>query len=130
MPDLALPYVVRTDASDRGMGAVLLQDQGKGLQPVAYASKKLNSAEQNYATVEKECLATVWGIQKFERYLYGRHFVLETDHQPLQYLQRMKPTNARLMRWALQLQPYDFTIKVIPGKDNVGADYLSRMTTA
>ena len=128
MPDLKLPFIVRTDASDRGMGAVLLQDQGKGPQPVAYASKKLNGAERNYATVEKECLATVWGIQKFERYLYGRQFVLETDHQPLQYLQRMKPTNARLMRWALQLQPYVFTIKVIPGKDNIGADYLSRLT--
>lgn len=130
MPNHVLPYVLRTDASDRGMGAVLLQDQGRGLQPVAYASKKLSSAERNYATVEKECLATVWGIQKFERYLYGRQFDLETDHQPLQYLQRMKPTNARLMRWALQLQPYTFTIKVIPGKDNVGADYLSRLSTA
>lgn len=128
MPDLEIPFVIRTDASDRGLGAVLLQDQGKGPQPVAYASKKLNDAERNYATVEKECLATVWAIQKFERYLYGRHFVLETDHQPLQYLQRMKPTNARLMRWALQLQPYAFTVKVIPGKDNIGADYLSRLT--
>ncbi|XP_070212629.1 uncharacterized protein [Littorina saxatilis] len=126
IPDHQLPFVLRTDASDRGMGAVLMQDQGKGLQPIAYASKKLKGAEENYATVEKECLATVWGIQKFERFLYGKHFTLETDHQPLQYLQRMKPTNPRLMRWALQLQPYSFTIKVIPGKDNIGADYLSR----
>ncbi|KAK7099406.1 hypothetical protein V1264_003549 [Littorina saxatilis] len=110
------------------MGAVLLQDKGEGLQPIAYASKKLSETEQKYATVEKECLATVWGIQKCERYLYGRHFILETDHQPLQYLQRMKPTNARLMRWALQLQPYVFTVKIIPGKDNNGADYLSRAT--
>lgn len=128
MPDPELPFILRTDASDRGLGAVLLQDQGKGPQPIAYASKKLNSAERNYATVEKECHATVWGIQKFERYLYGRHFLLETDHQPLQYLQRMKPTNARLMRWALQLQPYSFTVNIIPGKDNIGADYLSRLT--
>ena len=128
MPDHQLPFVLRTDASDRGMGAVLLQDKGTGLQPVAYASKKLNGAERNYATVEKECFATVWGIQKFERFLYGKHFVLETDHQPLQYLQRVKPTNPRLMRWALQLQPYHFTIRVIPGKDNIGADYLSRLT--
>ncbi|KAK7114676.1 hypothetical protein V1264_000698 [Littorina saxatilis] len=128
MPDHTLPYILRTDASDKGMGAVLLQDKGEGLQPIAYASKKLSETEQKYATVEKECLATVWGIQKFERYLYGRHFILETDHQPLQYLQRMKPTNARLMRWALQLQPYVFTVKIIPGKDNIGADYLSRAT--
>ena len=128
MPDPDLPFILRTDASDRGLGAVLLQDKGQGPQPIAYASKKLNGAEKNYATVEKECFATVWGIQRFERYLYGRHFVLETDHQPLQYLQRMKPTNARLMRWALQLQPYSFTVKVIPGKDNIGADYLSRLS--
>ncbi|KAK7492126.1 hypothetical protein BaRGS_00016600, partial [Batillaria attramentaria] len=92
------------------------------------ASRKLSDTEQRYATVEKECLAAIWGIKKFERYLYGKPFVLETDHQPLRYLQRMKPTNARLMRWALQLQPYEFRVRVIPGKDNLGADYLSRST--
>jgi len=126
MPNNELEYIVRTDASDRGIGVVILQDHGKGLQPIAFASRKLKDAERNYATVEKECLGTVWGIKKFERYLYGKHFILETDHQPLQYLQRMKPTNARLMRWALQLQPYSFTVRVIAGKDNLGADYLSR----
>lgn len=126
MPNHDLPFVLRTDASDKGMGAVLLQDHGEGLQPIAFASKKFSETERRYATVEKECLGTVWGIRKFERYLYGKHFVLETDHQPLKYLQRMKPTNARLMRWALQLQPYVFTIRVIPGRDNIGADYMSR----
>jgi hypothetical protein len=126
MPDHSLDFTLRTDASDRGLGAVLMQDQGRGLQPIAYASKKLNGAESRYATVEKECLATVWGIKKFERFLYGKHFILETDHQPLRHLQRQKPNNPRLMRWALQLQPYSFSIRVIPGKDNLGADYLSR----
>ncbi|KAK7106829.1 hypothetical protein V1264_018042 [Littorina saxatilis] len=87
--------------------------------------KKLNGAESRYATVEKECLATVWGMQKFERYLNGRRFTLETDHQPLKCLQK-QPTNPRLMRWALQLQPYAYTVQVIPGRDNHGADYLSR----
>ncbi|KAK7113091.1 uncharacterized protein [Littorina saxatilis] len=125
MPDHEKEFVLRTDASDRGIGAVLMQEQDKTLRPLAYQSKKLNGAESRYATVEKECLATVWGIQKFERYLYGRHFTLETDHQPLKCLQR-QPTNPRLMRWALQLQPYDFTVRVIPGCDNHGADYLSR----
>ncbi|XP_070194787.1 uncharacterized protein [Littorina saxatilis] len=115
MPDHEKEFVLRTDASDRGIGAVLMQEQDKTLRPLAYQSKKLNGAESRYATVEKECLATVWGIQKFERYLYGRHFTLETDHQPLKCLQR-QPTNPRLMRWALQLQPYDFTVRVIPGK--------------
>jgi hypothetical protein len=53
--------------------------------------------------------------------------VIETDHQPLQYLQKSKTENGRLMRWAIQLQQYSFTIRVIPGRDNVGADFLSRI---
>jgi hypothetical protein len=127
MPDQNLPFTLRTDASNRGIGAALLQDFGEGLRPIAYASRKLNSAEQNYATVEKECLATIWGIKKFERFLYGTEFTLETDHQPLKYLQATKQSNSRLMRWSLQLQPYNFRVKVIPGKENHDADYLSRM---
>lgn len=127
MPDQDKGFVLRTDASDRGIGAILLQENGGQLRPIAYQSKKLHGAESRYATVEKECLAAVWGVQRFERYLYGRHFILETDHQPLKCLQRL-PTNPRLIRWALQLQPYSYTVRVIPGKDNHGADYLSRMS--
>ena len=97
------------------------------LHPVFYASRKLNSAERNYSIAERECLAVVWAVKKFEPYLYGVHFTLETDHKPLQYLDRVKTENSRLMRWALQLQQYSFTTKVIRGKDNVGADLLSRM---
>lgn len=125
MPDHNKTFVLRTDASDKGLGAVLMQEHDGMLRPIAYQSKKLNGAESRYATVEKECLATVWGVGKFERYLYGKHFVIETDHQPLKHLQSHS-TNPRLTRWALQLQPYSFTVKVIPGKDNHGADYLSR----
>jgi hypothetical protein len=126
MADIEQPFVLRTDASDRGLGAVLLQQKAEDLHPVAYASKKLSGAELNYSTIEKECLAIVWGVRKFEPYLYGRQFTIETDHQPLQYLQKSKTENGRLMRWAIQLQQYDFKVRVIPGRDNVGADYLSR----
>ena len=125
MPDEKKEFVLRTDASNVSIGAVLMQEFDGKLHPIAYQSRKLVNAELRYATVEKECLASVWGIQKFERYLYGRHFILETDHQPLKCLQR-QPSNPRLTRWALQLQPYSFTIRVIAGKDNHGADYLSR----
>ena len=125
MPDHEKDYVLRTDASDRGLGAVLLQEHEGKLHPVAFQSKKLQGAEARYATVEKECLATVWAVQKFERFLYGRKFILETDHQPLKCLQKT-PTNPRLIRWALQLQPYEYNIRVIPGRDNVGADFMSR----
>ena len=125
LPDLTQSFVLRTDASDQGVGAVLLQEKDK-LHPVAYASRKLSSAEGKYSTVEKECLAVVWAVDKFQQYLYGQEFILETDHQPLKYLKTAKNTNNRLMRWSLHLQSYSFSVRVIPGKDNVGADFLSR----
>ena len=129
MPDLSAPFVLRTDASDRGLGAVLLQLKGEILHPVAYASRKLSDTETRYSTIEKECLAIVWAVQKFQPFLYGRTFVLETDHQPLNYLQTAKVANSRLMRWSLLLQVYSFVVRVIPGSQNVGADYLSRISS-
>ncbi|XP_069108942.1 uncharacterized protein [Argopecten irradians] len=127
LPDLEEEFILQTDASDYGIGAILLQKEEDHLLPVAYASRKLKDSERAYAVVEKECLAVVWAVQKFQKYLYGREFVLETDHQPLVYLNKMKGVNSRLMRWALQLQPYRIKIRAIRGRDNVGADFLSRM---
>ena len=126
LPDFDKDFVLRTDASDTGLGAVLLQKHGETMFPTVYASKKLTGASKSYATVEKECMAIVWAIDKFSVYLYGRAFTLQTDHQPLMYLNSAKLTNPRLMRWALKLQPYRFRIEAIPGVDNVGADWLSR----
>lgn len=120
-------FILQTDDSDRGLGAVFLQCEGYQKLPVAYASRKLKDSESVYATVEKECLAIVWAIQKFQKYLYGQKFLLETDHSPLVYLNKSKVTNPGLMRWALSVQPYRFRIKAIKGKDNVGADYVSRL---
>ncbi|XP_033730000.1 uncharacterized protein LOC117319277 [Pecten maximus] len=127
LPNLEQDFILRTDASDTGLGAVLLQEEEGQKMPIAYASRKLLPRERNYAVIEKECLGIVWGIQKFESYIYGREFLLETDHQPLSYLNKSKTANARLMRWALLLQPYRFRIRAIKGSDNVGADYLSRI---
>jgi hypothetical protein len=129
IPNFGETFILRTDASNNGIGAVLLQETEKGKFPIAYASRKLLAREQNYSVVEKECLGVVWGIQKFHTYLYGRHFMLETDHMPLVYLNKSKESNGRLMRWAMTLQAYRFTIKAIKGSDNVGADYLSRSCT-
>lgn len=87
----------------------------------------MKDSESVYATVEKEFLAIVWAIQQLQKYLYGQEFVLETEHSPLVYLNKSKVTNPRLMRWALSLQPYRFKTAAIKGKDDVGADYLSRL---
>lgn len=127
LPDLDDDFILRTDASDFGLGAVLLQEQNGEKMPVAYACRKLLPMERNYYVIEKECLAVVWGVSKFHRYVYGKEFILETDHQPLTYLNKAKMANARLMRWALALQPYRMRIMAIPGRENVGADYLSRI---
>jgi hypothetical protein len=126
LPDHKIPFVLRTDASGTALGAVLMQDQGNGLQPIAYASKKLNSAERNYSTIEQECLGVVQGIRKFYPYLYGRHFVVETDHHPLQYLDHVHPISRRLINWAMELQSHSFTVRSISGRENVAADWLSR----
>lgn len=127
LPNMSEPFILMTDASDYGIGAVLMQEQEGIKMPVSYASRKLKSSEVAYSTIEKECLAIVWAIQKFHRYLYGQEFTLQTDHKPLIYLNKKKVANARLMRWALVLQPYKFKIVAVSGKANVGADYLSRI---
>ena len=127
LPDMTKPFLLRTDASDAGIGAVLLQQHEGKLFPVAYASKKLLPRERNYSIMEKECLAVVWAVKRFNVYLYGAPFVLQTDHQPLAYLNRAKFTNGRITRWALFLQPYSITIEAIKGSQNVGADYMSRV---
>lgn len=128
LPDFSLTFILQTDASEAGLGAVLLQIENDFKMPVSYASRKLKSNERAYSVIEKECLAIVWAIQKFSRYLYGREFILETDHQPLVHLNRKAVANSRLMRWSLYLQPYRFRIVAIRGRDNVGADYLSRIS--
>ncbi|XP_062599575.1 uncharacterized protein LOC134261133 [Saccostrea cucullata] len=130
LPDLSKQFILQTDASDRGIGAVLMQfDEHSGLKlPVAYASRKLKDSESKYSTIEKECLAIVWAVQKFHLYLYGREFLIETDHQSLMYLNKAKVINARIMRWALGLQSYRYRVIAIRGKDNQGADYLSRQS--
>lgn len=97
-PDLSKEFILRTDASDRCIGAVLLQEHEERLHPVSYASRKLLAREAAYSTIERECLAVVWAIQKFHVYLYGRKFTVETDHQPLQYINSARHVNTRVLR--------------------------------
>ena len=92
LPDPEKTFVLKTDASDYGIGAVLMQEHEGKLFPICYSSKKLSDAERNYSTIEKECLAVVWGIKRFHMYLYGVRFVLQTDHEPLKYTSNAKFT--------------------------------------
>ena len=124
--DPSKTYTLSTDASNEGIGAVLMQEYDGKLHPVSYASKKLSSAEKNYSTVEKECLAIAWNVKKFEVYLQSVPFVLQTDHMPLNCIASAKFKNPRIMRWAMYLQNFDMRLKPVKGSDNVGADYMSR----
>lgn len=126
-PDFEKQFVVQTDASNRGVAAVLSQRDDKGEDhPVAFFSRKLLPREVQYSTIEKECLAIKLGVQAFRVYLIGRPFVIQTDHRSLTWLDKLKDNNARLTRWSLFLQPYNYTVEHRAGKANGNADALSR----
>ena len=129
-PQFEKPFKIMIDASDVGVGAVLLQTDERGLEhPVCYYSKKLNKHQQRYSTIEKEGLGLVLALQQFEVYINsGKHEIeVFTDHNPLTFLGRMKNNNQRILRWSLLLQEYNIVIKHVPGKENVIADALSRI---
>ncbi|CAN2390102.1 K02A2.6-like [Pristimantis euphronides] len=130
-PDFRRRFMVQTDASAYGLGAVLSQVNSDGEEhPVLYLSRKLLPREVAYATVEKECLAIVWALRKLQSYLYGRNFTIVTDHNPLSWLHRMAGENGKLLRWSLSLQQYDFTIHHKKGSEHGNADGLSRQGEA
>ncbi|XP_026028035.1 skin secretory protein xP2-like [Astatotilapia calliptera] len=119
-------YSIPTDASDRGLGAVLSQQVRGADRPVLYISRKLAERERRYSTMEKECLAIRWAVGSLRYYLLGRSFTLCSDHAPLQWLHRMKDANARITRWYLALQPFKFKVIHRPGAQMAVADFLSR----
>jgi len=126
-PDLEKPFVLQTDASQRGVGAVLSQlDEVGADHPVAFFSRKLLPREERYSTIEKECLAIKLAIHAFRVYLLGCPFTIQTDHRSLEWLDRIKENNARLTRWSLLLQPYQYHVEYRPGNGNGNADGLSR----
>lgn len=125
--DNTLPIELRTDASDYGLGAVLLHERANGQRNViAYASRLLKAAELNYPVMEKECLAIVWAVDKFRMYLFGVQFTVVTDHQALLCLTGTRPLAGRLARWANLLSPYHFKVVYKSGRLHKDADHLSR----
>lgn len=125
-PNFNKRFKLITDASNYSIGAVLTQEG----HPISFASRTLNDHERNYSTIEKELLAIVWGVKYYRPYIFGREFDLQTDHQPLKWLQAKnsgRDINPRLQRWLVQLGEYDAKIDYIPGKENKIADFLSRI---
>jgi hypothetical protein len=115
-----------TDASGFAVGAILSQGKVGQDKPIAFASRTLNQAEQNYSTIEKELTAIVWACKYFRPYLLGRNFIIITDHKPLTWVFSVKDPSSRLLRWRLLLEEYDYTVVYKAGKKNVNADALSR----
>lgn len=126
-PNFEMPFNLTTDASNYALGGILSQGTIGSDKPIAYASRTLNPAEQNYSTIEKELLAIVWATKYFRPYLYGRKFKIITDHKPLQWLFSLKEPHSRLVRWRLKLEEYDYEICYKKGKKNTNADALSRI---
>ena len=118
--------MVQTDASYSGVGAVLSTTREGQERPIAYFSKRLSSAERNYAASEIECLAVVRAVDQFAIHLLGKPFVIMTDHKALTSLLTSKRLNGRLMRWALLLQDFTFEIVHRAGNLHGNADGLSR----
>ncbi len=124
--DSSLTRIV-CDAGPGGLGAVLLQQQDQVWRVISYASRCLSDVEKRYSQTEKEALAIVWSCERFALYVQGRCFEIETDHKPLEviYGKKSKPS-ARIERWVLRLQGFDYKVVYRPGKTNI-ADSLSRL---
>ena len=126
-PDFTEPFMLETDASVEGLGAVLAQKKpDQSVHPIAYASRTLLPHERNYGISELEGLGVVWAVKTFRHYLYGHKCHVYTDHEALKALIHTPHPSGKLARWGLALQELDLQIHYQPGKQNANADTLSR----
>lgn len=130
-PDYSRPFIIETDASQLAVGAALLQKFDEGKRIIGYFSKKLSSTQRKYSATERECLGVLLAVENFRHYIEGSTFIVETDARSITWLFSLSAANAnsRLLRWALKLQSYDFTLEYRKGKENILADCLSRIET-
>ncbi|CAC5357962.1 Retrovirus-related Pol polyprotein from transposon 412 [Mytilus coruscus] len=125
-PDMTKQFILYTDASGFGIGAVLSQiHEGKEVV-VAYYSKSLSKAQRQYCVTRQELLALILSIKHFHHYLYGTHFKVRTDHGALTWLLRFKNPEGQMARWLETLNTYNFEIRHRPGRQHGNADGLSR----
>lgn len=126
-PDFDQPFIIQSDASDVGVGAVLVQEDSAGNEiPIAFASRTLSAAERKYSVTEKECLAVLFAVEKFRPYVEGVQFRVVTDHHSLLWLNRLKDPVGRLARWAVKLQQFDMVLEHRKGAQHIVPDALSR----
>ena len=125
-PYFGKPFILHTNSSKEGVGAVLEQEQGDGcLHPVAYTSRSLTRHEKNYGITKLEALGVVWAARHFRAYLYGHRCVVYTDHSPLKSILQARHPSGKLARWSQFLTDLDLDIMYRPGRANSNADALS-----
>ncbi|GBG61684.1 hypothetical protein CBR_g23200 [Chara braunii] len=124
--DPSLPFVVTTDASHYGIGAVWQQDDGHGCRPVEFMSARMPSEKVATSTYERELYALRQALDHWKHYPLGRHFKVYSDHETLRWLKTQAKMTSKLTRWAAEIDQYDFELKPVKGKYNVVADALSR----
>lgn len=127
-PDITKPFWLLTDASAIAAGACLAQltDDGKEL-PIAFASHRFTPTQSRWSTIEREAFAVIWGLRKFDTWVFGAQVIVVSDHNPLSYLTQTVPQGAKLTRWALALQRYNIVVKHRKGEAHANADTLSRL---
>ncbi|CAB0033049.1 unnamed protein product [Trichogramma brassicae] len=126
-PNFAKKFTVQTDASDTGLGAVLLQTINGEERVLEFASRVLSPAERNYTVTERECLGVIWAVRKFRQYIEGYEFTVVTDHASLRWLCNLRNPTGRLSRWALELQRHTYKVEHRKGSLNHVPDALSRI---